>query len=137
MSFAEDEYVRSKVRKDPLKPFYPLIGFLLIVMLGAIAAVLSVPAYDALVERLDDIPPDDMRVQVGVGAAIFVTLLLLVGLIFAAFAPKQAKGVHERELKKEKAYNEQVRRMEKRRKQEINRKMAEERKRREHEQTRR
>lgn len=126
MSFAEDEYVRSKKKKNPLTPFLPVLGLVLAVALGAIAFILSKPAHEFLMKQIETFP-QETEVQYVVAGALFIVFLLFAGLIYAIFAPKQEKLVTERELKKEKDYKEKERLAAKKRKRQIQAKMAAER----------
>jgi len=131
MSF-EDEYAKSKQKKDPLRPFYPVIGLLLIACFAAIAWVLHEPLRDILVENISDLPQanEEGFQEVGyvAGGSIFVILLMFASLLYAAFAPKQQNVVSERELLNEKKAKEAEIRARKKRKREIQKQMAQDRK---------
>ena len=114
-------------RSTTIKAFLPVMGLFLLVAVGAVSYVLSEPAHQAMIDNIDNIPAD-VEVQYLVGAVIFVVLLMFVGMVYAAFAPKPGKRVTEAEMKRERMMKEREKKMQKKRKQEINRQMAESRK---------
>lgn len=99
MSF-EDEYVHRQKKKNPITPFLPALGLILAVALGAISYVLSEPVHTLLIDNISNFPTQ-IEVQYVVAVGLFATLILLVAMIYAAFAPKPPKLVSETELKKE------------------------------------
>ena len=119
-----DEYsggIRKKGRGG-LRPFLPAIGFILALAAGAISWVLSEPAVALLRDNIAGIP-DDIAVQVVVGAAIFALLITVFAALYSAFQPKQPKGVSERDLDKEKRERAAEEAAMKRRKKEMRDKM--------------
>jgi predicted histidine transporter YuiF (NhaC family) len=107
MSF-EDEYTLKKYKKkrDPLTAFLPALGLILIVALAAIAYVLSEPAgevvRDNIIQDTQDV--DEQQVQMVTGGVIFLVGVLLVGMLYALFAPRPRSEdrVTEADIKKEK-----------------------------------
>jgi len=126
MSFSEHEYVKGKQTRDPIRPFLPVIGLFMIVALGAIAFVLSTPVHELLMDQISDFP-EEQEVQYVVGVVIFLLLVLVMSLIYAAFAPKPARTVSEKELKQEKAAIERERLAKKRRRRQMRKQMYEDR----------
>lgn len=102
-------------KKDPLKPFYSIIGLVILAIAGAVGWF-SAPF---ILEFLEDFVPPDMiasLVEVHPLApemlVTFLVVLMIVFLfsaIFAMFAPKQEKSVSEAALKQEKQSREQER----------------------------
>ncbi|RMG75256.1 MAG: hypothetical protein D6711_07140 [Chloroflexi bacterium] len=136
----EDEYVRRSKKKSSLQKFLPLIGLLLIISFAAISFILMKPAHEFLYTQFfeaqeirNGTPLEDSfsrdEVQYVVGVAIFVILIMVSGLLYAAGAPKEKMKVTERELKQEKLRKEAEYREMKRRKQAINKAVAAERER--------
>lgn len=136
MSF-ENEYVKGTKREDPLKKFYPAIGFILMLSFAAIAFVLYPFAQEMLAEQFPNFPQegDEAYEQFGyiVAGSIFVLLMLFFSLLYALFAARGEKQVTEKELKDEKRAREQEKLARKRRKKKIQQEQAKERKRREKE----
>lgn len=139
MSF-EDEYVRRAKKKSRLQAFLPLIGLILVIAFAAISFILMEPAHEFLYTQFfeeqeirNGTPLEDSfsREEIGyvVGVSIFVILVMIAGLLYAAGAPKEKVKVTERELKQEKLRKEAEARAMKRRKQEINKAVAAERER--------
>lgn len=119
--------IKQTKKKNPLAPFFPVFGLLLIAALGAISFVVSQPAYNLLTDNIDSIPANNQQMQLVVGGTIFLILLMLCGLVYAAFAPKPAKRVTEAELKKEKAQKDKETRARKKLRTELARKAQRER----------
>lgn len=128
MSF-EDEYSGrdTETQKTTIKAFLPVMGFFLLIAIGAVSYVLSEPVHDLLIENMDGIPAD-IEVQYLVAGVMFVVLLMFVGMLYAAFAPKPQKQVTEAELKRERVAVQREKKAQQRRRQQVNRKMAEARK---------
>lgn len=128
MSF-ENEYARSKKKKDPIRAFLPVIGLVLIVCFAAISWVVHEPIRDALAENVTDLPQpgQDGFEEIGyvAGGAVFVVLLMITSLMYSAFAPKPEKIVSERELLREKKERAAEKKARERRKKEIYRQQAE------------
>ena len=125
----EDEYfgrkAGTKARGTSMRAFLPLIGFIVIGILGVFAYILSDPLNVMLSERLANYPYDQMdMMQLFVGVVIFFVGLLFLGMLYAMFAPKPPKTVNERELEKEKLAKQRELLAKKRRKREIQKKMA-------------
>lgn len=130
MSF-EDEYAVKPKKKNPLNPFLPLIGLLLIAAAGGIGFVLSKPLTEVLQTNVlpnnaQDIADNFETVQAIVGVITAIVILLFVAAIYALFAPKPTKLTTEKELQREKEEKLAEELARKKRKQEINRKMAQE-----------
>jgi flagellar biosynthesis/type III secretory pathway M-ring protein FliF/YscJ len=139
---SSQEYISKASKKNSIARWLPALGFLLVLALGAVSYVISEPVHEAVYSAMFEeqelmrgigrgSPSSFMQPtgQYGVAFVIFIVLLLLVGILYAIFAPKPKIRVHESELKKERIQNEQDRRREKLRKQKINKQMAAERER--------
>ncbi|NJL57419.1 hypothetical protein HC928_21480 [bacterium] len=128
MSF-EDEYQgRSlEARGTSIKAFLPVMGFLLLIVLGVMAYFLSEPVHELLMDNLDGVPADQ-EVRYLVGAVLFVVMTMVVGMVYAAFAPKPSKTVTESQLKRERMMLDAEKKARRKRKQAANRKMAQARK---------
>lgn len=128
MSF-EDEYQgRSlEARSTTIKAFLPVMGFLLLIVLGVMAYFLSEPVHELLMDNLDGVPADE-EVRYLVGAVLFVVMTMVVGMVYAAFAPKPSKTVTESQLKRERMMLDAEKKARRKRKQAANRKMAQARK---------
>ena len=131
MSF-EDEYAGKSKKRDPIRAFLPVLGLFLAVALGAIAWAIHEPLRDIIVEQIADLPQEGEEGFVEVGYAVagivFIALLMVASLIYAAFAPKPTKQVTERELKREKELTRQEQLARKKRQAEIRKRQAEARK---------
>lgn len=128
MSF-EDEYQgRSlEARSTTIRAFLPVMGLVLLVTLGVMAYFLSEPVHELLMDNLQGVPADE-EVRYVVAAVMFVVMMMVVGMIYAAFAPKPAKTVTESQLKRERMMVEAEKKARKQRRQQVNRKMAQARK---------
>jgi uncharacterized membrane protein (DUF106 family) len=93
MSEIRGKYAPKK--KDPLKPFYPVIGL----VFAAIAAAVGFFASPFVLQLLKDtvlssavgqLPADDVM-QIVIGVMIFLVMIALFGMIFAMFAPRPDK----------------------------------------------
>jgi hypothetical protein len=131
MSF-EDEYVQRRTRKDPIRKFLPALGMILIIAFGAIAWVLQEPLRDLAVEQFPDLPQEneDGYKEVGYIASgvVFGVLVMIGGLMYAAFAPKPGLSVSEKELRQEKTRREAEQRARRKRQRDVRRQMAADRK---------
>jgi cytochrome c-type biogenesis protein CcmH/NrfG len=90
--------------KRRVRGMWPLIGFLLVVAIAAIAYFASEPALAFARQNLRGFVVRGEDVQIarfGVAAVIFVVLIASVGLIVALFSPKKAIQVKESDLAKE------------------------------------
>ena len=125
MSF-EDEYARQEKKKNPLTAFLPLLGLMLAAAFGLIAYIVSEPVQDMLVQNISGFPREQ-EAQYVVAAVIFISLVLIGGVIYSIFAPKPPKLVTERELKKERDRREQEEKDKKRRRRKVQEQMAEDR----------
>ena len=126
----QDQYEQEEDKSKGLttNALLPVLGLLLAVALGAIAYVMSEPAHQFLIEQLPDQPDlAEPNLQYVIAGALFLMMLALVSLVYAAFAPKPDKIVPESELRKEKALKERQLKAAKKRKQEMNRRAAKER----------
>lgn len=137
----EDEYARRNRKRNPITPFLPVLGLFMLVALGAVAFVLSDPVHQFIYEEFfqeeeqqnGTLPEDSFNqdeAQYMVGGGLFVILLMVMGLLYAMFAPKPDKTVTERELKKEKMEMQREAELRKRRKQQMNKQKAMDRQRR-------
>ncbi len=129
----EDEYVaKSRRKKNRLKPYYPLIGFLVGLGLLISAFVLSDPVNKVLRNNIlkSNYPFDNQtEMQYIVMGGLFVIFVLVAAMVYAVFAPKPSKLITEKQLEKEKEIKRKEALMAKKRKRQIQRKMAEDRKR--------
>jgi hypothetical protein len=128
---AESEY-RGKyeaVKKDPLKPWYPVIGLLLIGIAGAAAFFARQPAYAFLKQNLlqgvGANLPDDTTMEYVVAFGIGLAIIGIFSMVFALFAPKSKnrKLVSESTLKNQKDEMNAERQRAKRRKLQMQSKM--------------
>ncbi len=123
------EYGREgKVRRNRgLRPWYPVLGLLLLVSAGAIAFALSLPLTDLVVNNGILVPDASLTrdlIQAGMGGLIFVIVILLVFLVFAAFAPKPSKMTSERQLERERRENIAEQKAKRKRKRQANKQLA-------------
>lgn len=118
---------RDDKKKSSLNAFLPAMGFLMIIALGAVSYVLSAPIQEFLIDNVISDFPAEVEGQYAVAGALFLVLLMLTGMIYAAFAPKPQQRVTEKELKKEKEEAEAERRARKKRQQELRKQAARER----------
>jgi len=112
----EDEYSGRQKKKDPLKPYYPLLGLLLGLAFAAIAYAVAPPVHQFIYDsgfiktfpepKMDTGVLKDKYPTFAVAGVIFVALVLIATVIFALFAPKPQKQVTENELKDEKRAHE-------------------------------
>jgi predicted histidine transporter YuiF (NhaC family) len=89
---AEDEARRNQA-------WWGIAGLILAVAFGAIAYILSEPLSAQTLRLVPGIAAETWRIFVG--AAIFVGLVAISGVLFALFAPKRKDKFNERELDKE------------------------------------
>lgn len=89
---AEDEARRSQA-------WWGIAGLILAIAFGAISYVLSEQIAEQTIRLVPGITPELWRVFVG--AAIFVGLVSVFGILFALFSPKRKDKFNERELDKE------------------------------------
>lgn len=131
MSF-EDEYAakRRPKSKNSINAFLPVMGLLLAVALGAVAFVLSGPVHELVMDNMSSFPAGTTA-QYVVAGALFVILLMVSGLLYAAFIPKPKQKVTEASLKREKEEVEAERLARKKRQKELQRQAARDRERRE------
>lgn len=118
-------------KKDPLKPFYPIIGLLVMVIAGAVGWFGSPFALDFA----DDYIPSDiitslvevhpLAPEMVVAFLIFLMIVMLFSAIFAVFAPKKEKLVTESALKQERLAKDADRRRTKARKRKMKSRMRE------------
>lgn len=115
-------------KKDPLKPWYPVIGLILIALAGAAGYFARVPAYRTLKSNLlqgvGNLPEDAVMeyvVAFGIGLAI----IGVFAMVFAVFAPKPKgrKYVSETALRDNKQEMERERQRSKRRQAQMQSKM--------------
>jgi hypothetical protein len=127
---AESEF-RGKYeaeKKDPLKPWYPVIGLLLLGIAGAAAFFARVPAYAflkrSLLQGVGNLP-DDTTMEYVVAFGIGLAIIGIFSMVFALFAPKSKnrKLVSENTLKNQKDEMNAERQRAKRRKQQMQAKM--------------
>ena len=126
----ENEY-RGKYeaeKKDPLKPWYPVIGLFLLAIAGAAGFLARVPAYAflkrTLLQGVGGLP-DDTTMEYVVALGIGLAIIGIFSLVFALFAPKPKgrKYVTENVLKDQKEEMQRERVRAKRRKVQMEAKM--------------
>jgi Na+/proline symporter len=119
------KYVAKK--KDPLKPFYAIIGLVIMVAAAAIGYFAAPTIIDSVWQYLPpeirDIPADQLRIIFA--AAIFFIVVGFLGFVFAIFAPRPPKGVSERELSVERKNKDKERRRMKKRRSAMRKRMKE------------
>ena len=96
-------------KKDPLRPFYPIIGLIIAGIAAAIAYFAAAPLYELIRTNIlqgntGQLPPAD-QMELIVGGMVFLVIVLLFALIFAAFQPRTPK-ISEQSLLKEKQEKE-------------------------------
>lgn len=101
--------MKQAKKKDPIAPFLPIIGLVIIVLAGGFAYLVSGPAHDFLRSQLGSQIPNEPVVQYAIAGMIFLLIVLVVGMVFAAFQPKPEMTVSERQLDKEKKEREKER----------------------------
>jgi MFS family permease len=89
---AEDEARRNQA-------WWGIAGLILAIAFGAIAYILSESVSQQTLRLVPGIAESTWRIIVG--AAIFVGLVSVFGILFAIFAPKRKDKFNERELDKE------------------------------------
>jgi len=99
--------------KEPLRPFYPIIGLIIAAIAGAVAYFGAPPLYELIrtnfLQGAAGLPPAD-QMELIMGVMIFLVITMLFGLVFAAFQPRTPKAVTERGLLEEKQEKERERR---------------------------
>jgi hypothetical protein len=88
-------------KPSPLKPFYPVIGLIILIVFGAISYFLSRPITE-LVDARTTIALEFAQLQLVIGIGIFIVLTLALAAVYSVFQPKTPKGVSERDLDREK-----------------------------------
>lgn len=131
----DEEYSASgkKQRGKGLRPFYPLIGLVLIGAFGAIAYVLGEPLANAIANAGVLGPGgygDNFEVFTWIiRGAIFAALVLIGALLYAVGAPKPKsyRGVNERDLDKERRARQQAELEAKKKRKKVRNEMAKQR----------
>lgn len=95
INFRKD--VEDEARRN--QAWWGIAGLILAIAFGAIAYIVSEPLAAQTIRLVPGIAPNLWRIFVG--AAIFVGLIALSGILFALFAPKRKDKFNERELDKE------------------------------------
>ena len=95
INFRKD--VEDEARRN--QAWWGIAGLILTIAFGAIAYILSESLSQQTLRLVPGIAATTWRIIVG--AAIFVGLVALSGIIFALFAPKRKDKLNERELDKE------------------------------------
>lgn len=100
--------------KEPLRPFYPIIGLIIAAIAGAVAFFGAPPLYELIrVNFLQNatvsLPPVN-QMEIIVGVMIFMVIVMLFGLVFALFQPKTPRSITEQGLLEEKKERERERR---------------------------
>lgn len=88
-------------KPSPLKPFYPVIGLIILILFGAISYFLSRPVTE-LVDARTTIALEFAQLQLVIAIGIFIVLTLALAAVYSVFQPKTPKGVSERDLDREK-----------------------------------
>lgn len=125
----------AKKKKDPLKPFYPIIGLIVMVAAGAIGIFAAPFAIDMVSSNL---PTEIMQrneaqltilsfsiseLELMFAAMIFFVVVGFLGFVFAIFAPKPPKEVSEKALMADKRAMDMERKRLKRRKSAMRKRM--------------
>ena len=119
-------------KKDPLKPFYPIIGLIVMLIAGAVGWFGSPFVLDFaddylsrqdVIASLVDVHP--LAPEMVVAFLIFLMIVMLFSAIFAIFAPKKEKLVTEGILKRERMAKDADRRRTKARKRKMRERMRE------------
>lgn len=113
-------------KKDPLKPFIPVIGLFLAIIAGAIAYFASEPALEVVKTYIAIGDAPEMRWVVA--GAIFLLIIMVVGMLYTVFQPRLPKGVSESDLDREKQEKAKEAAAAARRKREMQAKMRQQRK---------
>ncbi len=88
-------------KESRLKPFYPVLGLLILIAFGALAYFVSGPITQ-WVDGVATIPLPLLQLRPIVGVGTFIVLTLLLAMVYSIFQPKTPKGVSERDLDREK-----------------------------------
>jgi phosphotransferase system glucose/maltose/N-acetylglucosamine-specific IIC component len=122
---SENQYGSKYAPKkpSPLKPFYPVIGLLVLVIFGAIAFAVSQPITNFIDQRVTTMPLPVSQLRIIVGVGVFIVLTLLLAMTYSIFQPKTPKGVSERDLDREKQERQKEEKAAARRKKEMQAKM--------------
>ena len=120
----EDEYSAKKAAKPKSKwqPFLYALGFIIILVVGALSYFLSEPAFRELRLRISGFP-NQPEVRFVVAGAIFLITIMVLSVIYSAFQPRMPKGVTEHDLDREKRERQKEMDAAKRRKKEMQAKM--------------
>ncbi len=95
----DEDYKMKVAKKVSIRAFLPVIGLFLIVCLGVIAFILGQPLNNQFGASLN-IPYTETGDLI-FSAVVFGIGILLLGLVFAVFAPKPPKMINERKLDRE------------------------------------
>ena len=95
INFRKD--VEDEARRN--QAWWGIAGLILAIAFAAIAYIVSEPLAEQTIRLVPGIAANLWRIFVG--AAIFVGLIALSGILFALFAPKRKDKFNERELDKE------------------------------------
>jgi len=115
--------MKQAKKKDPIAPFLPIIGLVIIVLAGGFSFLVSAPAHDFLRDQLGSQIPNEPEVQYAIALGIFLLIVLMIGMVYAAFQPKPEMTVSERELDREKKQREKERLERKKRQRRMKEKM--------------
>lgn len=109
-------------KKDPLKPFLPIIGLIIMAIAGAVgwfgAPFVLEFGEDYIPQAVITGIGDEFVLQLLVAGLIFFVIVAVFSMVYAIFAPKPTKLVKEGTLKREREEKlaEQRRRKQRRRK---------------------
>jgi hypothetical protein len=112
-------------KKDPLKPFYPIIGLIVIVVAGAIGyfAAPSLLTFTKPYLPAEVLARPDNELQLLFAGMIFFVIVAVLGFAFALFAPRPPKEVSDKALIAERNAREMERKRQKKRKSSMRRRM--------------
>jgi hypothetical protein len=113
----------KKKQKSHIRAFLPALGLIMAVALAGVAYVASEPIHQLLMDNMPSIPAAP-EMQYVIAAVMWIIMLAIVGMVYAAAAPKPTKMISEKVLEKEKADRLREKRMVKKRKQQIARERA-------------
>lgn len=116
-------------KKDPLAPFYPIIGITILVIAAAVGwfsapFILELTTDFIPAESLNSLVEIDPNMPIYlIAGSIFLVIVMLFSAIYAMFAPKQDKRLAEGVLMKERQEMEAERKRTKARKRKMRERM--------------
>jgi len=115
--------LKKEEKATGIKAYWPVLGFIMLVMLGIVAYILA-PEAIKIAHRMfpsftgRELP--DWQMKAGFTFIVFVVFLAIAGAILAVFAPKRALNVREGDLAKERKEMIDRKAMERKRQRKIN-----------------